>query len=110
VLLTATLRLFAVSAVSGRTLQALRVTGSWTEDGVTWASQPPTTSPAAATPSGIGWRQWNVLSQVLSMYSGANRGFLIRDASEGSGARREQSFRSREAAAAERPQPVLSFG
>jgi hypothetical protein len=110
VLVTATLRLFAVSAASGRTLQAVRVTGSWTEDGVTWSSQPATTGPAATTAAGIGWRQWNVLSQIRAMYAGANRGFLIRDASEGSGARREQSFRSREAAAAERPQLVLSFG
>ena len=111
-LLTATLRLFAVSAAGGRTLHALRITGSWTENGVTWASQPPTTGPAAATPSGIGWRQWPVLSQVLAMYAGANRGFLIRDASEGNGGGREQTFRSREAAAAadERPQLVLGFG
>jgi large repetitive protein len=109
-LVTATLRLFAASAASGRTLQARRVTGNWTENGVTWASQPATTGPSATAPSGIGWRQWKVLSQVQAMYAGTNWGLLIRDASEGDGGRREQSFHSREAATTGLPQLILTFG
>ena len=37
---SATLRMHAKSARDARTIQALRVTGAWTESGVTWANQP----------------------------------------------------------------------
>ena len=104
----ATLRLFSDAAVNGRTLQALRVNASWTENGVTWANQPSTTGSAATTSSGTGWRQWNVLSQLQAMYSGTNNGFLIRDATEGAGAGPEQSFHSREKGS-EAPQLVITF-
>jgi hypothetical protein len=105
---SATLRLFSDAAVNGRTLQALRVTGSWTETGVTWANQPSTGGSAATTSSGTGWRQWSVLSQVQAMYSGTNNGFLVRDATEGAGASPEQSFHSREKGS-DAPQLVLVF-
>ncbi|MHA6780363.1 right-handed parallel beta-helix repeat-containing protein [Pseudonocardia saturnea] len=104
----ATLRLNAASAVSGRTLQALPVTGGWTENTVTWATQPATGGPAATTTSGSGYRQWTVTAQVLAMYSGANNGFLIRDAAENAGGRL-QGFRSREDSS-NRPQLVITFG
>ncbi|WP_363320434.1 DNRLRE domain-containing protein [Pseudonocardia sp.] len=104
----ATLRLNAASAVSGRTLQALPVTGGWAENTVTWATQPATGSPAATTTSGNGYRQWTVTSQVLAMYAGANNGFLIRDASENANGRL-QGFRSREEGS-NRPQLVITFG
>ena len=105
----AQLRLFAGSSTNGRTLQALRVNAAWTEGAVTWANQPATTGPAATTPSGNGWRQWNVLSQVQAMYTTANNGFLIRDATENNGGR-EQQLHSREKAPDQPPQLVLTFG
>ena len=43
---SATLRIYAKSAASGRTLQAFQLGGSWTEGGVTWANQPATTGGA----------------------------------------------------------------
>ncbi|MCX6463889.1 MAG: DNRLRE domain-containing protein [Pseudonocardiales bacterium] len=104
----ATLRLNAASSVSGRTLQALPVTGSWAENTVTWATQPATGSPAATTTSGSGYRQWTVTEQVLAMYSGVNNGFLVRDAAENAGGRL-QGFRSREDSS-NRPQLVITFG
>jgi CSLREA domain-containing protein len=104
---TATLRVYAASAASGRTLQALRVDGAWTEGGLTWNNQPPA-SAAASTTSGSGYRQWAVAAQVQSMYtSGQNNGFLIRDAVENQDA--EQQFNSREKGE-NLPQLVVTFG
>jgi hypothetical protein len=106
---SATLRLYAGSFRTGRTLQALRVGSSWTENGVTWSSQPATAGTAATTPSGPGYRQWTVTSQVQGMFdAGANHGFLIRDAQEGQD--HEQQFHSREKAPDQPPQLVVTFG
>jgi hypothetical protein len=104
---SATLRIYADSARSGRTLQALRLGGAWTEGGVTWANQPATAGSAATTSSGSGWRQWTVTGQVTAMYGpGANHGFLVRDANEGND--HEQSFFSREKGQ-NAPQLVVQF-
>lgn len=104
----ATLRLNAASAVTGRTLQVIPVTGAWAENTVSWATQPATGGTAATTSSGTGYRQWTVTQQVLAMYSGANNGFLVRDAAE-NGPGRLQGFRSREDSS-NRPQLVITFG
>jgi hypothetical protein len=74
----ATLRLYAGSASTGRTLQALRINGSWTETGVRWSTQPATTGTASTTTSVSGWNPWTVTSQVQAMYSGSNHGFLVK--------------------------------
>ena len=106
---SATLRLYAASARNGRTLQALRVNASWTENGVTWGSQPATTGTAVTTPSGTGYRQRNVTAQVQAMFdAGANHGFLIRDANENQD--HEQQFHSREKAPDNPPQLVVTYG
>jgi hypothetical protein len=104
---SATLRLYSASWANNRTLQALRLSASWTENGVTWSNQPATTGAAATTSSGSGYRQWNVAAQVQAMYTGANNGFLIRDASEG-GSGWEQQFHSREKGS-DMPQLVITF-
>ena len=72
-------------------------------------NQPATTGPVATTSSGSGWREWTVTAQVDGMYSGANHGFLVRDAGEGSGPTRDQSFRSREGGGSTAPQLVITF-
>lgn len=103
----AKLRLFSDSARTGRTLQAIRVTGSWSESGLTWNNQPTSGGSAASVGSGTGWREWNVILHIEEMYaSGASHGFLIRDASEGNDA--EQSSHSREKGS-NRPQLVIHF-
>ena len=108
VIQSATLRLYAASYKSNRTLQALQVNASWTENGVNWSNQPVTTGVAATTSSGSGWRQWNVAAMVQAMYnSGLNYGFLIRDANENNDA--EQQFHSREKGE-NMPQLVITFG
>lgn len=104
---SATLRMFADSNRSGRTLRALRLAGAWTEAGVTWANQPAASATVASTSSGSGWRQWTVSSHVTEMYApGANHGFLIRDANEGND--HEQSFFGREKGQ-NPPQLVIQF-
>jgi hypothetical protein len=104
---SATLRLYSPSWKDGRTLQALRIGASWTENGVTWSNQPATTGTAATTGSGSGYREWNVAAQVQVMYDpGANHGFLIRDATENADA--EQQFHSREKGET-MPQLVIIF-
>jgi hypothetical protein len=104
---TATLRLYAASSVGGRTIQALRVNGTWTESGVTWANQPQTTGTAATVTSASGYMQWNVATLVQAMYStGSNNGFLIRDATEGQDA--EQQLHAREKGE-NMPQLVITF-
>jgi hypothetical protein len=74
----AALRLYAASASTGRTMQALRINANWTENGVRWNNQPATTGTAATASSVSGWNQWTVTSQVQSMYSVANHGFLVK--------------------------------
>lgn len=107
----ATLRLYASAAVTGRTLQALRVNAAWLEGVVTWNNQPATTGAAITTSSGPGYREWTVTSQVTSMYSGSNNGFLIRDQSESPTlATFEQTFTSRTGASDQQPQLVITFG
>jgi hypothetical protein len=108
VLDTAKLRLYAASASSSqRTLQALRVGGSWTEGGVTWTNAPGTSGSAVTTTSGSGYREWGVATLVQAMYSsGSNNGFLIKDATEGQDA--EQQFNSREKGD-NPPQLVITF-
>ena len=106
---SAKLRLYAASATSGRTLQALQVAAAWTEGAVTWGNQPATTGTAATVASGLGWREWTVTAQVQSMYSGTNNGFLVRDATENGGGP-EQSFHAREKAPDNPPELVITFG
>ena len=105
----AQLRLYAASATTGRTLQALRINAAWTENGVTWTNQPATTGAAATTTSGTGYRTWTVTTQVAAMYSGTNNGFLIRDATE-NGTGQEQQLHAREKGPDNPPQLVLTFG
>jgi large repetitive protein len=90
-----------------RTLQAIRLTGVWQEQQVTWNNQPASAGAAATVASGTGWRVWNTTQQVQDMYA-ANQlaGFLIRDSVNGGGGNHEQVFHSRENAS---NQPELTI-
>lgn|GEM_PF-4547002 len=105
---SATLRLYAASWTDGRTLEVIRVAGDWTEHDVTWNNQPEVDGPTVTATSGQGYREWGVVAQVQAMYeTGANYGFLVRDATEevtGS----EQQFHSREKGE-NPPQLVITF-
>jgi hypothetical protein len=106
----ATLRLYATSAASGRTIQASRASASWTETGVTWNNQPGTTGSAANSASGAGLRTWDVTSQVQAMYSGTNNGLVLKDSNEAQ-VIAQQQYQSREATPdSQDPQLVVTFG
>ena len=80
----------------------------WSEGGVTWSNQPAPTGAAASAASGPGYVEWAVTQQVREMYSGANNGFVIRDAAEGGGGIL-QGFHSREKAPDNPPELVITF-
>jgi hypothetical protein len=106
---SAKLRLYATSYKTGRTLHALQLNGAWTEGGVTWSNQPPTTGAAATTTSGSGHREWTVTSQVEAMYApGANHRFLVKDGTE-NGTGLDQVFHSREKGSDNPPRLVITF-
>ena len=107
-LTSASLWLNASAATAGRTLDAYRAASSWTEGAVTWATAPGVTGSATSSSSGTGWRQWNVTAQADAMYSAANNGFVVRDATESDLVGATQTFSSREGA--NPPQLVVSFG
>jgi hypothetical protein len=106
----ATLRVYNKSPVGPRTIEVLRNNAAWTEAVVNWNNQPGTTGTAATatTPGSAGWMQWDVSSQVQSMYSGSNYGFGVRDQTEDSGSW-EQQFESKESGA-NLPELVVSYG
>jgi serine/threonine protein kinase len=104
----ATLRLHTASATPDRTLEVLRIADDWSENDVTWENQPETIGPVVTASSGPGTLEWDVTAQVQAIYdTGANYGFLIRDASE-SGSGDEQQFHSQEKGE-NPPDLVISF-
>jgi large repetitive protein len=80
----------------GTRVEALRVTGAWSEGSTTWGTQPATTGAASRSWSREGFMQWNVTDHVRAMIDGSNRGFLIRDAAEGTESGGSHAFHSRE--------------
>ena len=52
--------MFSNGAVNGRTLRAYRLTGEFNETAVNWGNQPGSNGTFATSPSGTGWRTWNV--------------------------------------------------
>jgi hypothetical protein len=114
---SATLSIFLNSAPNqNRTWNVHRVTGSWTESGVTWSNQPATAVTASATiatgtTSNV-TRQANVLADVASFVSGSqtNNGWRFADLVENSSTERLGQFRSREhATTSQRPQLEITY-
>lgn len=108
----ATLRLYATKPAGGRTIEALRVNGAWTETAVTWTNQPATAGTPATSASlgSAGWEEWNVLAQVEAMYGGVNDGFLIKDSATSALLSLHQTYQSREGSPdSQDPQLVLGF-
>ena len=104
----ARLRMFASSGDPSSRLEAVRLAFGWSENLVTWGSQPPTVGGAAVAWGGDGYVQWNVRSQVEDMLASANHGFVIRDAVESAEAGGDQSFHGREKGDSP-PELVLRF-
>jgi len=110
--MTATLRVYAQSTITGRTLGAYRAdptVAAWTEAGLSWSNQPALLGPAATVvvPSTSQYLDWSVTSLVQSMYSAGSNGFVVRDQDEtGPGA--WQQFNSR-AVATNKPVLVVAW-
>ncbi len=104
---SATLRLYAASSATGRTIHVLPLASTWTEAAVTWVNQPATAGSPAEAVSRLGYLDWDVTLLVRALReSGSAVGFILRDAQEGADA--EQQFHGREKGDAP-PQLVIAF-
>ncbi len=116
---SATLTLYASTGVTGRTIAAYNATGSWNESTQYQygASPAPGQSGTAATAGSVASGStisFNVTSLVQSQYTGspgANYGFWIEDANEGSGSTTTQIFATREdSTSSHRPTLSITYG
>jgi hypothetical protein len=85
----------------GRTYNAHRITGSWTEMGVTWNTAPGYNggvTDSDTVPNNGNWMTWDVKSDVQAFASGTytNYGWLVKDSVEPSSYYQQSYFRSRE--------------
>jgi hypothetical protein len=99
----ATLSVFLSTAPSlSRTWNIDRVTGSWTESGITWSNQPPATGSTSVTTGTTAnvTLQAPVTSDVAGFVSGSatNNGWRFSDSLEGSVSVQNGQFNPREAA------------
>lgn len=84
---TATLNLYyydyADDNPSGRILDIINITSSWSENIVTWDTQPTTSSEfidSAIVPSSPGWMSWDVSDEVFDIMLGSeNNGWMVID-------------------------------
>ena len=104
---SARLEVDVVSNSNNRTIQAVPASSAWSENSVTWSSQPTSAGPVVSTNSHPSRLAWPVTAQVQYMYDNANNGFILRDANETSGNTR-QNLRSRESGS--QPRLILSWG
>jgi hypothetical protein len=105
---TATLHLHASSSDEARTLLVQRTPADWSENGVTWSTQPVAEGPvstATVAPDAEDL-EWSVVGQVQAAYDTGSVSFVVRDAVEGEDA--EQQFHSREKGEAP-PRLVIAF-
>jgi hypothetical protein len=112
---TATLRVFLSSAPSqSRTWNIDRVTGGWTEDAITWSSQPAatgSTSVTTGTTSNVAL-QATVTSDVAEFVSGAqtNDGWRFSDSVENSSTQRLGEMAARESGTeSQRPTLIIDY-
>ena len=107
-LVSASLRLFTVTLDAGDVYQAYAAGGGWSEDAVTWSTQPPFGGTPATATTAAGWVSWTVTAQVTGMYAGANNGFVVKDRTEGGTPPAMNAYSSREGATP--PQLVITTG
>ncbi|HQO21198.1 MAG TPA: DNRLRE domain-containing protein [Acidobacteriota bacterium] len=99
---TATLELYASSApTTGLTLNVHRITGTWTEPGVTWTNQPAYNSTVDASLAGgttTGWKIWNIASLVQDWVDGTsdNYGLIVKGSVENDKTAVTYAFASKE--------------
>jgi len=108
----ATLRLRNDAPSGTRTIQAYRIAATWAENTVTWTNQPATAGSAAESqvPSGAGWQNWTVTTQVQAMYASGAYGFLIRDKTENCTCDTQQKYLSRESGSSTDAELIVTWG
>jgi hypothetical protein len=112
---SATLSVFlSLAPTQNRTWNINRVTGAWTEGGITWSNQPASTSSTSVTTGTTSnvTLQATVTSNVQSFVSGSltNNGWQFSDSVEDSATVRNGQFRSREfGTVAQRPTLVVNY-
>jgi hypothetical protein len=106
-----------------RTQEAYRVTGTWTETGVTWSNQPATAasptasmqtgpSPCANSTTNQYVSGWDVTTDVAAFVAGSatNNGWMIRDSAEASGTTYSSTYRTNEQNNADKgPQLIIDY-
>ena len=99
---SATLELYASSApTTGLTLNVHRITGTWTESGVTWTNQPAYNSTVDSSLAGgtaAGWKIWNIASVVQGWVDGTNvnYGLIVKGSVENDKTALTYAFSSKE--------------
>lgn len=109
---SAELRLYArYSSAAGRTYQTARITGAWTENGVTWNNKPAVTGIIETTMvAANNWFNVDVTSYVAVQVATGVAGFRVRDKVENSGTSKQGSFCTKEhATSAWRPQLYVEW-
>jgi hypothetical protein len=110
VVTSATLTLNATAVAAGHSINIARAGASWTENAVTWNTQPGSAGTPVSAAVAVGNMTWTVTSFVKGMYSGSDYGFTIRDANDAAGSPNGQTtFVSREGAS-NTPQLSVTFG
>lgn len=109
---TVALRMYTAPTAS-RSYGAYRITGAWTETGVTWTNQPATAASATSTvatgTTANVTLSWTVTSDVQAFVDGtSNLGWQIRDQTESSSTARLAQFRSAEYGTASQ-RPILTI-
>ena len=113
----ASLSLFmTVAPVAARTFAVHRVTGAWTEAGLTWTNQPTAAATATSTAT-VGTTAnvtvtWDVTADVAAIVAAtaANNGWRISDQTEGANPAREAQFNAQEhATVSQRPLLTIAF-
>ncbi|GAC1324052.1 MAG: hypothetical protein NVSMB13_04860 [Mycobacteriales bacterium] len=74
---------FVVKKSDAHTLNAMQVTGPWTELGITWSNQPGTAGPPATAVSAGPTMTFAVGSQVQALYTSGDYGLAVIDSQEG---------------------------
>jgi hypothetical protein len=100
----AVLRLIPLN-MTGRVYEVSRVTGSWSEGGITWWNQP---GGVVTGTQANNLMEWDVTGDVQAFYAGTpNYGWRVSDQSENAGVLNEIRFGSRESFL--RPQLIIEY-
>ncbi len=115
-LTTAQLRLRASAPTAGRTIDVYRAdpgqSPQWTAAALMWSNQPaPVGTPVGTASLGaVGVQTWDVTAHTLTLYGGANNGFVLVDRLEGQNGPFVQAYDEQSTAGGTPPVLRLTWG